>query len=257
MTRLGKISLLIFVFLSSLFSDILPEGREKSVIYYNDFEEESGKARLNLMGIEETLSSSSLTKGFWGRGYLSQEGKSLRLHSPFLSPHNSLTLSVWWALKEAHKPGQGFIIFSLNGKGFISCFVRGGDGDTWCALAKPAGVFQVYSFPGIQNINGIYDFDIMRTLDLRGGVWHNTIVSFSCGREITLYQDGRKVGRWVLTRSLRVDDGINSLSFAPYGEAIVFDEILILPGALDEDEVRRYYQMMKWLKDFLVLLNNS
>jgi hypothetical protein len=245
--RLARLLILSLV-VSFLFSDILPEGREKFVIYYNDFEE-SGKTRINPLGIEEIFSPDSLANGLFGKGYLCSEGKSFVLRSTQISPHRSLTISIWWALKEEHKPGAGFIIFSLNGKGFISCFVRGGNGDTWCALTKPAGVFQVYYFPGIQNINGIYDFDIMKTLDLRGGIWHNTIVTFSCGREVNVYQDGRRVGRWILTRCLREDDGINSLTLAPYGEAMFFDEVLIMRGVLGEKEVREYYLKVKGLRD--------
>lgn len=245
--RIAKL-LILSLFVSPLFSDILPEGWEKFVIYYNDFEKD-GKARINPLKIEEIFSTDSLANGLLGKGYLCAEGKGLTLRSFQLSPHRSLTISIWWALKKERKPGAGFVIFSLNGKGFISCFVRGGGGDPWCALTKPAGVFQVYYFPGIQNINGIYDFDIMRTLDLRGGVWHNTIVSFSCGREVKVYQDGRRVGRWILTRCLREDDGINSLTLAPYGEAMFFDEVLIIRGVLREDEVKNYYLKLKGLKD--------
>ncbi|MFA4015468.1 MAG: hypothetical protein RUDDFDWM_000551 [Candidatus Fervidibacterota bacterium] len=241
-----------FLFAPILFSGIFPEGREKAVIYYNDFESEDGKAKINLVRMDEHLPFLS-SEGFIGKGCLSQNRRSFVLRSPFLSPHKLLTISLWWALKEDHKVGHIFVIFSLNGKGFISCFVRGGGNDTWCALAKPAAVFQVYHFPGVKNINGIYDFDVMKTMDLRGGVWHNTIVSFSCGREITLYQDGKKVGKWILTRGLREEDNINSLSLAPYGEAVYFDEILILQGVLGEEEVERYYQVVKGLREIFAV----
>jgi hypothetical protein len=245
---MGRILVFGFLFAPMFFFGIFPEGWENAVIYYNDFESADGKAKTNPLGMEEFLPP--LSSGFIGKGCISQSRKGFVLRSPFLSPHKLLTISIWWALKEEHKPGHIFVIFSLNGRGFISCFVRGGGGDTWCALTKPAAVFQVYYFPGVQNINGIYDFDVMKTMDLKGGVWHNTVVSFSCGREITLYQDGKKVGKWILTRSLREEDRINSLSLAPYGEEMYFDEILILRGVLDEEEAERYYRMMRGLKDF-------
>ena len=59
--------------------------------------------------------------------------------------------------------------------------------------------------------------------------------------------------RWILTRSLREGDSINSLSLAPYGEAVYFDEVLILQGVLEEEEVERYYQMVKGLKEIFVV----
>ncbi len=243
----------LFSIVSFLFSGILPQGFEKQVIYHNDFEQENGLAILNPLGIVEHIQQPSLTSGFLGKGYLSQGipmfgGGGISLHSPALSPHKSLTISVWWALKEEHKPGQGFVVFSHNGKGFISNFIRGGGGDPWCALAKPAGVFQVYYFPGIQNINGIYDLDIMNTLDLRGGIWHNTIATFSCGREIVLYQDGKKVGKWILTRNLNEDDSLTTLYFAS-GEAMCIDEILILRGIIREEDAERYYKVTKVLRE--------
>lgn len=247
---------LSFLFLVSfLFAGILPDGYENMVIYFNDFESESGKAGFNPLGLRENLNRSALGDGLLGKGYLIEDipmfgGGGFSLQSPTLSPHKSLTISVWWALKEEHKPGQGFVIFSLNGKGFISNFVRGGGGDPWCALTKPAGVFQVYYFPGIQNINGIYDFDIMRSLDLRGGIWHNTIATFSCGREITLYQDGKRAGRWVLTRELKEYDEITTLSFGS-GESIYIDDIVILRGIMREEDTERYYQIISVLKQFL------
>lgn len=250
-----KIGVLLISLTSLLFANILPEGWEKLVIYYNDFEGENGKAELNPLEIKENFNPSALAQGLLGKGYLCQGipmfgGGGFSLQSPTLSPYKALTISIWWALKEEHKVGQGFVIFSLSGKGFISNFVRGGGGDTWCGLSKPAGVFQVYYFPGIQNINGIYDLDIMRSLDLRGGIWHNTVATFSCGREITLYQDGKLVGKWVLTRCLRDEDSIATLSFAS-GEPILIDELLILRGVMEKEEVERYYKMVKGLREIL------
>lgn len=245
--------LLSLLLVFQLSADFLPEGYDKMVIYYNDFEQENGKARLNFFDITEKLDKTNLTSGLLGKGYLAEGipmfgGGGFSLHSPSLSPHKSLTICLWWALKEDHKPGQGFVIFSLTGKGFISNFVRGGGEDTWCALTKPAGVFQVYYLPGILNINGIYDFDIMRSLDLRKGIWHNTVVTFSCGREITLYQDGKRVGRWVLSRELKEDDGINTL-YIGSGESMYFDEVLIIRGVMREEDIERYNSCIKGLRE--------
>ncbi|MBC7327677.1 hypothetical protein H5T87_06140 [bacterium] len=256
MKKLPKLLFLLAFRISCSYAGILPDGLEGLVIYYNDFEQENGKANLNPLDIQENINPKSISDGLFGRGFLSEGipmfgGGGISLHSPHLSPLKSLTISVWWALKEDHKPGQGFVIFSFNGKGFISNFVRGGDGDTWCGLSKPAAVFQVYYFSGIQNINGIYDFDIMKTLNLKGGIWHNLIATFSCGREIKLYQDGKIVGKWVLTRSFRKEDEINTLSFAS-GEEMYIDEILILKGVMNEEEVLRYYNAIKGLKEMML-----
>jgi hypothetical protein len=52
-----------------------------------------------------------------------------------------------------------------------------------------------------------------------------------------------------LTRCLREGDGINSLTLAPYGEAMFFDEVLIMRGVLGEEEGREYYLKLKGLRD--------
>jgi len=246
--RLMRLSFSLLLFPPLLLSGILPEGMERLVIYHNDFEGEDCKAAINLPGIEEGLNPSSISKGFLGNSYLCEEGNTITLRSPLLSPHRALTISSWWALKETHKPGQGFTIFALYGKGFISSFVRGGGDDPWCGLSKPAGVLQVYQFPGIPGINGIYDLDIMSSLDLAGGTWHNTIATFSCGREIALYNDGKLVKRWVLTRCLSDNDGIATLAIGG-GESMLVDEVLLLRGIMNEEEVERYYRMVKGLRE--------
>jgi len=155
---------------------LVPESIKGNVVYYNDFEKNDGKAKINQWNLKENIKQSNINEGIFGKGYLSTSKwkDGIILEGKALSPHKPITISLWWALKENHKEGASFGIFCFHGKGMISCFVRGGGGDPWCALKKPAGILQVYYFGnGMENINGIYHFDIMSVLDLKSKKWHN------------------------------------------------------------------------------------
>ena len=247
--------LISFFFLWSLFSfsQNFPEYFKDSIIYYNNFE-----TKINPFNIKEKLKKEHIVEnGFSGKSYLSEARwrDGVILISDKLSPHNSLSISVWWALKEKHKEGSSFEILSLKGKGYISVFTRGGGKDTWCALKKPAGVLQVYNFPGIRNINGIYKVDIGSVLNLGKNQWNNTIITFTAGKNIKLYHNGNLFAEYNLSgRSFKKEDKINSLSFGYGGmEKIYLDEILILKRVLNEEEIKEYYNMIEGLKETGVL----
>jgi len=251
---------LLFIFFSfliiSIFSEeiFVPESIKGNVVYYNDFEKTDGKAKINQWNLKENLNPSHIDEGLFGKGYLSSSNwkDGVILEGKTLSPHNPITISLWWALKEDHKEGGSFGIFCFHGKGMISCFVKGGGEDNWCALKKPAGIFQVYYFGnGMENVNGIYHFDIMSALDLKSKKWHNTICKISNGTEIELYHDGKKFGKWTLTRQLNENDEISKLSFGfEWGEEIYLDEIIIFDRILQQSEIEEYYNMVDGMRMF-------
>jgi len=121
-----------FLIVSSFCEEILvPESIKGSVIYYNDFEKPDGKAKINYWNLKENINLSHINEGVFGKGYLSSSKwkDGIILEGKALSPHNPITVSLWWALKEDHKEGGSFGIFCFYGKGMSSCFVRGGGGD--------------------------------------------------------------------------------------------------------------------------------
>ncbi len=232
----------------------IPASLQDSVIYYNSFEASNGKAEINKIAAKEQLNISHLTeRGIVGKGYLSAAGwkDGVIVISKDLSPYKARSISVWWALDKDFEAGRVSQVFALRGKGkgYISAFFRGGGEDGWCALKKPAGIFQVYNFPGIKNINGIYNRDIVQLLSLKAKVWHNTIVTFSAGQDIVLYQDGNKVAEYVLQgRPLRENDGINKIDIGFGGNYPMFlDEIAIYNRVLSPEEIEEYVNMVRGL----------
>jgi len=249
-----KKNIIVFLFLVLTgYSQNFPAHFKDWVIYYNNFED----SEINPFDIKEEMlkKESIIEKGFIGKSYLSyakwEDG--IILISDKLSPHKSLSISVWWALKDKHKEGGWFEILSLTGKGYISVFTRGGGGDTWCGLTKPAGILQVYNFQGINNINGIYHYDIESVLELEK--WNNTVITFTAGRNIKLYHNGQLFTEYNLSGgNFKEEDKINSLSFGRGGgEEIYFDEILILSRVLTYKEINEYYNIMTQLKEMSIL----
>ncbi len=186
-------------------------------------------------------------EGFIGRGLYVKDGRHpFALRGPALSPHRPLTLSFWWALPYDLAIDGGYSLFSLNGKGMVAAFCRG-KGE-WCALQRPAGVFQVYYFNGIQNVNGIYDGDIRARLDLRKGVWHHTAVVFRRGCIAQMYTDGRMVFEVTTSgREFRPEDVLHDLSL---GGPLMVDELAILNRAVDGDLISDYFQGMARLREY-------
>ncbi|MCM8785244.1 MAG: hypothetical protein NC899_03240 [Candidatus Omnitrophica bacterium] len=257
--KLNHFLIFILLLVLSLSSEnlLVPEYLKANIVYYNGFEKEDGKGEINKWKIGEKFNKNNIIpEGFIGKAYLSKANwkDGVILKSDLISPHNPISISVWWALKEDHKEGGSFEILCFNGKGFISCFVRGGGGDPWCALKKPAGVLQVYYFGGgLENINGIYHYDIMNTLNLKSKKWNNTFLVITNGIEISLYHNGKKFGKWTLSRPLTENDLIKTLSFGfAWGEEIIIDEIFIYNRPLKDEEIEEYNKMITGLKDIIL-----
>jgi len=218
----------------------LPPSWESRVIYYQSFDNE--KAEINSANLE---SDETATIGLGGiRGRCASD-KSIQLKGKALSPHQPLAVSFWWSLQKDPDKNSGFGLFHLtNGKGFISNFVRSGP---WCALEKPAAVTQVYYLPDIQNVNGIYDYDIIKSLDLKHGDWHHTAVVFTAGSMVSVYTDGSLVSQIRLVgRSFSESDNINLMILGSNGGLpIALDEIIILDRPLSDEEVAEYVNIIR------------
>ncbi len=139
-----------------------------------------------------------------------------------------------------------FNLFSLNGKGYLSAFVRG-KGE-WCALQKPAGVCQVYNFAGIQNVNEIYDFDLLKSLDLRGGIWHHSAAVLRPSGAFQFYTDGKVVSEITTKgRAWNAEDKLQSLTL---GSGVILDDVAILNRALDADLINDYLRGVRQLREY-------
>ncbi len=214
----------------------LPPGPEGRIIYYRSFERE--KANINIAGLKETFSALPVAEGTRGRA--AQAAKGPALDSPALFPHRLLTVSFWWALRAEPDKKSGFGLLRLsNGKGFISHSVRSG---LWCGLARSAGAVQVYYLPVIQNINGIYDRDILASLRLGAGEWPHTAVALAAASKAAIYMDRRKVLKARITgRFLGVPGGLTHLTIGSPGSLpVALDEATILNRPLSDDEIATY-----------------
>ena len=120
----------------------------------------------------------------------------------------------------------GLGILHIQGKGIISNFVRG-KGE-WCGLQKPCAVFQVYYFPGIGNVNGLYDGAIWDRGMLKAGVWHNTVLTIAAGHSLYLYTDGQVVCHVETTgRPFAPEDGIRSVSFGSEAPMLIAEVMVV------------------------------
>ncbi len=238
---------------------LVPPWLEGCVAYHNSFEGKIDAPDVNAAGILTDLAYRNggdaaikplvpAERGFVGRGLLIQDWRApLMLRGPALSPHRPLTLSFWWALPYDLALDGGYGLFSLNGKGMVSLFCRG-KGE-WCALQRPAGVFQVYYFQGIQNVNGIYDSDLLAHYDLHAGVWHHTAVVFRRATTCQVYTDGKPVFEVTISgREFSVADELTNLSF---GGPLLMDELLILDRAVDGDMIADYVRGTQRLREYL------
>jgi len=185
--------------------------------------------------------------GLFGQGLFVQDWRApFMVRSPALSPHRPLTLSFWWALPQDLKVDGGYMLFEYTGGGYIGLFCRG-KGE-WCALQRPAGVFQIYYFPGIQNVNGIYDYDLLAHQDLRAGVWHHSAVVSRQARTAQVYTDGKLVFEVTTSgRDFTEQDALQSLAF---GGPLYMDELLILNRAVEGDMIADYVQGIERLREY-------
>ena len=174
----------------------LPPAWEERLVYYRSFDRKDAKPEVDGLGASQRARVAWAADGLRGGCVVTGAGRELMLTSPKLSPHKPLTLSFWWALEKDLPIDGGFSLFHLSGgRRYVSLFSRGKG--KWCALKEPTGVFQVYNFPGVKNVSALYDRRLSRRLDLKRGAWHHTAATFSVGRHLIVYTDGRPVLRGV------------------------------------------------------------
>ncbi|MBL7222896.1 MAG: hypothetical protein ISS72_03490 [Candidatus Brocadiae bacterium] len=233
----------------SLPSLALPPSFEDRLLYYNSFDGEDGKPQARSDSVEPRGELTIAADGFRGKGARTGKQGWLQLKSADFSPHLPLTVSFWWALVEDHKIDGGFGLIHLGGgRGMVSHFSRGKGG--WCALERPAGILQVYYIPGIKNVNGIYDRDLMAHVDLRGGAWHHTAMVFRGASLVEVYTDGEKAWETRLVgRSFAASDKLHDLVIGTRGGApMLLDEVVILRRALTPGDLRRYVRALRQMR---------
>jgi len=226
----------------------IPPELEDRLLYYNGFEG-NGQGEVS-KGVEVVRTVPVAAGGLSGRCGLSGGGAALRLRGEGLSPHRPLTVSFWWALAEDARLETGFGLLHLGGpRGYISHFCRGRG--TWCALERPAAVLQVYYIPGIKNVNGIYDRDLLGHLDLRRGVWHHTALVIRGASLVEVYTDGRRSwGVRVGGRCFRSDDRLSELVIGTRGKPkMMLDEVLVLRRAASVEEIGGYHRAIRQLRE--------
>ncbi len=225
-----------------------PPWFQENLVYYRSFDGAADPV-VNTDGISQAEKGASevIGDGSFGQGRLIH---SLTLQGAVLSPHQPRTVSFWWALPKDLAIDGGFSLFGITGGGYIGAFCRG-KGE-WCALQRPAGVLQVQYFPGIQNVNGIYDFDLLSHLDLHARQWHHTAEVFRQGSSVQLYTDGKRVTEVNYSgRTLTEKDQLTTLSLGTEGgNGLLIDEIAILDRAIDGDLVADYYQGASRLREY-------
>ncbi|MGQ9731870.1 MAG: LamG-like jellyroll fold domain-containing protein [Candidatus Zipacnadales bacterium] len=218
----------------------LPPSFEDRLLYYQSFDTVDAAPEVNRTGVTAPVLTTG-TNGFYGRGSAGQPGEALHLVSETFSPHQPLTVAFWWALTEDAKIDGSFGLFHLtNGSGFVSHFSRGRG--EWCALQRPAAVLQIYYLPQIQNVNGIYDYDLLTTLDLRAFTWHHTALVINGASLVRVYTDGRLA--WETRtqgRNFMAHDRLHDLTIgSSHGTPLALDEVLILRRALTDREIAEY-----------------
>lgn len=227
----------------------VPPFLEERLAYYNSFNSAEGKPEVNSVDAQRGTKITPSEVGVLGRGALTGKSGEIHLRSPAFSPHHPLSVLFWWALQEDARIDGAFRLFHLtNGRGFVSHFSRG-KGE-WCALERPAGVLQVYHFNGIRDVNGIYDYDLLKRLDLKAGVWHHTALTFSGGSVVNLYTDGAPTFKIHLKgRAFTEADAIHELLIGSrHGTPTCVDEVLILQRLLTADDIASYVEAVRQMR---------
>jgi len=227
----------------------VPPSFDDRLLYYNGFENADGTPEINAATIAQVAKLAPSPSGVRGKGALTDKTAALTLRSPEFSPHRPLTVSFWWALQEDAKIDTGFNLIHLQGRGIVSHFSRG-KGE-WCALRRNVAILQVYSFPGIQNINGIYDGDFAAHCELKAGVWHHSALVIQGASLIEVYTDGRLAWKVrVDGRPFSEDDKIAEITLGTRGTpGLAIDEVLILRRALTPDELQTYYTAIRQMRE--------
>ena len=219
----------------------IPPGWADRVVYYHSFDTALDRPEINALGAKVALGDAALEAGLAGRGCrfavdrknkrgLALAGLALPLNRPW-------TLSMWWRLEEPMKAESGFQLLSMHGKGFMSNFVAGKG--PWCALKEPTFVAQVYNWPGLSNVNDIYEGPAW----VEPQVWHHTALVVSKGSSVRVFWDGAlKADLSLRGRLLTSNDVIASAEFGPPSPAhpMTIDEVMVLDVPLEADALRDY-----------------
>jgi hypothetical protein len=228
----------------------VPPYFENRLIYYNGFSQPDGKPEIDKTGAQQVWPIKTAAGGFLGKGLvITGANQALHLRGDVFSPERPVAFSWWWALSQDLTIDGGFDLFLLQGRGIISQFSRG-KGE-WCALQKPAGVVQVYYFPDIGNVNGIYDFDYMAHLDLRKGVWHHGAMVITGGSLVEAYTDGNLVfSTRTRGRPFGPEDNLHDLVIGSgYGYPMMVDEVMAFNRAITGDEIKAYITATRQMRD--------
>ena len=219
-----------------------------NLVYYNSFDRVDVEPEILAAGLSATEKGPAEAVAGAVRG--GRHIHALEIHGSAVSPCRPLTISFWWALPKDLAIEGGFSLFSWTGGGYIGAFCHG-KGE-WCALRKPAGVLQVYYFPGIQNVNAIYDMDLCAHLDLHAGAWHHTAAVFRQALSVELYTDGKKVCEIPLSgRPLSEKDNLNTLTIgATGGDGLLVDEVALLDRAVDGEMIADYYRGVSQIREY-------
>jgi len=223
--------------------------------YYSAFEDGLDAPEVNRaealvvpQGEDEARPVVAADAGFIGQGLHIRDGQApFVLRSAAFSPHRPVTLSFWWAVPYDLVVDGGYSLFSLTGRGYIALFCRG-KGE-WCALERPAGVFQVYYFEDVRNINGIYDLDLLGHTDLRAGVWHHTAVVFRRASTIQVYTDGALSCEYTVMGGSFLE--AHELVTLTLGGPLYVDELAVLDRAIDPPMVAAYVLGTRQLQGYL------
>lgn len=224
-----------------------PPWFSESLVYHNDFEGDDFEPRVCTEGLEATVPTGDPVAGMLGSGALvGGEANRLIVRGPGLSPHRPLTVSLWWALPEDLPIDGGFGLIDLTGSGYVGLFCRG-KGE-WCGLQRPAGVFQIYYFDGIQDVNGVYDLDLASSLELSAGVWHHTAVVFRRASSVSVYTDGEfTYEATTVGRAFLEEDGLMKLEVPG---ALAVDDVAILDRAIDGALLSDYVRGVRRLREY-------
>jgi len=173
----------------------LPVSFEDRALLYWSFDRPGAGPEIDRIRVKRPPRFESRPDGMRGPCAVCVKQREFRLESPRLSPHRALSVSVWWALERDLKIDDTFGIMAIGGRtrSYVSHFSRGRG--RWCALREPAGVFQVYNFPGIRNVSALYDRQLSRHLDLRRSRWHHSAITVAAGRRLVVYTDGQPAAR--------------------------------------------------------------
>jgi len=208
----------------------LPPEFAPHVVFYHTFDDGPDRPEINRLGAK-VQAAAAAPAGLTGRGV---DG-SLRLGGLAIGLGRPITVSLWWRLNEPLKVDGGFGLLALNGRGWVSNFVRSGP---WCGLKEPHFVTQVYNWPNVSNVNGVGDAARMRQ-----GAWHHAALVVSAASRVQVWWDGALRSDFhVNGRLFGAGDVIQSMHLGQDGPSrpMTIDEVLVLDAALGADAVRDY-----------------